>query len=573
MSTAPADLDAATSLENARSWPDVSVLFVCGFSLTALAHVPVLWTYLTSLYSLPHYGYILTLPVFAAVLAFSNLRHLGELTPGNRWVALGWFAPSLFLLAASSVFDSPWLGGISSIWTILAVCYALGGSKLVVAALPSWVMLCLAIRLPLLLDEKLVQVLQSVAARRASELLHYIGQAHILDGNVVETPHKRYLVEEACSGVQSLFAITACTIFYILWVRMAWWRSILIFAVCWFWVWTANVARIVSVTYFNSTLGWPVDAGPMHDALGVALFIITLLLIVSSAHLIWFFLPYGVFGGRDGTAESADHEVTAVGPPTKVTTVRRTIFASPFFQLTYAAMLLLVWLPQWRVPEVTASPVQLGLLSGKFGPTEFNGWTRSEFTKGDEGFRADSRRDDSQWGARSQVWRFSKGSKEIIVTLDYPFLGWHDLTTCYAVDGWVIDERKVADVPRSKKYPDAIAPGERFVQTTMRKPERNDHGFVVYQCFNDRRIPIPVPVYDPFHMLATRLKAYRQRLLTLGAAGSGMNDQVRSYQLQVKLQDHAKPLKDDTKDAIELFQEYRGLLSGKLSALPEGGAR
>lgn len=568
MSTAPADLEAATSVATERMRTQISPLVVGGILLAALAHIPVLWTYLRSLYSLPHYGYILTLPVFAGVLAFGRVRNLGDLYPGNRWVALGWFLPSLFLLMISSVFDSPWLGGISSIWAMLAVAYAVGGATLVFALLPSWLMLCLAIRLPLLLDEQLVQVLQSVAARRASDILHYIGQAHILDGNVVETPVKRYLVEEACSGVQSLFAITACTIFYILWTQMAWWRSILIFIVCWFWVWTANVARIVSVTYFNSTYGWSVDEGWMHDALGVALFILTLLLIVSSAHLIWFFLPYGIFGGRDGTEESADESRKPQGAPTHFASLRRSIFASPAFHLTYALLLLFVWLPQWRVPQATASPVQLALLNREFAPA-FAGWA---LEPGDRGFKADSRRDDSQWGARSQVWHYRKDSKEITVSLDYPFLGWHDLTTCYAVDGWTIDKRLAEPVPRSERAMHVIGPEERFVKTSMRRPEKNDYGYVVYQCFNDRQVPIPVPEFNLFHMLGMRLKAYKQRLMTLGASGSGMNDQVRSYQLQVMLQDHGRPLPQDEADVVKVFQEFRIRLHDKLSASPAGGA-
>jgi len=578
MSTAPADLEADAAEPTSRVWPEVSVVALIGVLLPLLAHLPVLWNYAWGLYTLPHYGYILTLPIFAAVLAYSRVRHLGELAPGNHWVAAAWFFPAVFLLAASSVFDSPWLGGISSVWVVIATGYAIGGGPLVVALLPSWAMLCLAIRLPFLADERLVQWLQSVAAERASALLHAIGQPHILDGNVVETPVKRYLVEEACSGVQSLFAITTCTLFYVLWTRMAWWRAILIMAVSWFWVWTANVARIVLVTYLNSSLGWKVDDGPWHDAMGVALFATTLLLILSSAHLIWFFLPYGIFGGRDGNEESAEAERNR-GPWTKLPKLRSTIFSSPAFQVVYVLMLLFVWIPQWRVPFPTASPAQLSQLGKNFAPADFEGWRLKGGTFETENGKSDSRqekpiarRDDSQWGAFSQNWIYEKNSKEVTVSLDYPFLGWHDLTTCYAVDGWKIDKRVVASVPQSTKVPDAIGADERYVQTSMRRPEKNDYGFVAYQCFNDRRVPIPVPEFNIFSMLGDRLKAYRRRLLTLGASGSGLNDQVRTYQLQVLMQDHDELLDKDRAEAERLFVHFRVLLDRKLAAADNGGA-
>ncbi|MCE9608419.1 MAG: exosortase U [Planctomycetia bacterium] len=566
MSTAPAELEAATSIEQTHARPFVASLAVIGILLPALAHLPILWSYASSLYSLPQYGYILTLPVFATVLAYSRVRHLGTLTPGNFWVSFGWFISAALLLATSSVFDSPWLGGISSFWAMTAIGYALGGRRLLVAILPSWVMLCLAIRLPMLLDEQLVQVLQSIAARRASALLHYIGQAHILDGNVVETPTKRYLVEEACSGIQSLFAITACTVFYILWTRMSWWRAILILVVSWFWVWTANVARIVLVAYLNSTMGLPVDKGWMHDALAVGLFALTLGLIVSSAHLIWFFLPYGIFGGRDGSEESADADASTLDGPTRLSPPKQTIFASPFFQVFYAALLLFIWLPQLRIPNATASPVQLNGLEESFAPESFKGWTRAA-----EGFQSLQRKDDSQWGAHSQSWRYRKGNKKIIVSLDYPFLGWHELATCYAADGWTIDQRLVVPVPEIPGKPEAINPGERFVNTSMRRPEQNDYCFVVYQCFNDRRMPIPVPEGNIFRLLSDRLKTYRRRLATLGASGSGMNDQVRTYQLQVILQDLAAPTETDRLETVALFMHFRGLLHSTLTPLPAGG--
>lgn len=570
MSTAPADLEADAAVRTERVWPEVSIIALFGIVLPLAAHLPVLWNYAWSLYSLPHYGYILSLPIFAAVLAYSRVRHLGELSPGNVWIAAVWFFPALFLLAASSVFDSPWLGGVSSIWVLIALGYAVGGAPLVKALLPAWAMLCLAIRLPFLLDERLVQKLQTIAGERASSLLHYFGQPHILDGNVVETPVKRYLVEEACSGVQSLFAITTCTIFYILWSRMAWWRAILILGVSWFWVWTANVARIVLVTYLNSTFGWKVDEGALHDTMGVALFAVTLLLILSTSHLIWFFLPYGIFGGRDGDMASADAE-KQLGPPTKLPRLRGTIFSSPVFQFAYLALLLFVWIPQWRVPAVIASPVQLNQLGKGFAPQNYDGWVLVGGTFQNPNGEPDSRRDDSQWGARSQNWKYRKGSKEIVVSLDYPFLGWHDLTTCYAVDGWKIDNREVAPVPASTEVEDAIGKDERYVKTSMRRLEKNDYGFVAYQCFNDRKVPIPVPELNVFSMARDRLKAYRQRLLTMGASGSGLNDQVRTYQVQVLMQDHAELADDDRREAERFFVHFRTLLDRALGAPRQGG--
>ena len=37
----------------------------------------------------------------------------------------------------------------------------------------------------------------------------------------------------------------------------------------------------------------------------------------------------------------------------------------------------------------------------------------------------------------------------MVISIDYPFYGWHELTICYRADGWDLASRKVIDVPRT----------------------------------------------------------------------------------------------------------------------------
>jgi hypothetical protein len=44
-------------------------------------------------------------------------------------------------------------------------------------------------------------------------------------------------------------------------------------------------------------------------------------------------------------------------------------------------------------------------------------------------------------GAKSNFWVYHSGSLKAAVALDYPFIGFHDATICYASSGWSINSK------------------------------------------------------------------------------------------------------------------------------------
>lgn len=574
MSSGTAMLDVPQAdLPQARVSAFYQIRGAVGLLFIGLAHLPILWNYCVALIALPQYEYILALPVFAAILVYSRTCHLGPLRSGGTWATFGFFLVSAAGVVLATVFDSPWLGAIAALWALLACAYAWGGATLTKAFLPAWCVLWLLVRLPMDSDTQLVQNLQSIAAARASVLLHLIGQPHILQGNVIETPEKAYAVEDACSGVQSLFAITACTVFFVLWSRMSWWRSLLLLAVAWWWVWAANVARVVIVTYFNSNYDLPIDEGWMHDALGVALFALTLALVYSSGRILWFFLPFGIFGGRDGidTDLLAPSAVDKLSIPTRLPPLSSTPLASVWLSLFYLVVVGFLVLPQLRIPEASASPTRLDSLEERNAPPQAGSWLLVPGS-----FRFEERKVDSQWGARSRSWRYHKGSRELIVSVDYPFMGWHDLGTCYAANGWSLLSREhlpfSEDSGRGGDAAAAIAASQGVVMR-LQKPVENDYGLVLFQLFNGRMQPLPVPQTNVIKVLAERLRGYRERLATLGASGSDLNSQTQTFQIQLFLQDHAPLTQQDERELRQLFVGFRSQLAATLNASPPGESR
>lgn len=558
MSTAAAPLETPLP----RSQPIFSWRATLGIVSLLLAFGPIVYRYLRGVIQLPHYEFVLLLPIGAAILAVPRWGRLGNLSPG-RAVPFFWLLGSgIALLLASTVLDSPWFGAIAALFAAAAAIYAVGGRRLLLVLLPAWCLLWLGIRLPLTADEHLSQSLQQIAASRASAVLNYLGEDHILDGNVVETPRQRYMVEEACSGVQSLFAITACTVFFAFWMREPPGRVILLLLVAWWWVWLANVGRVIAVTVLNSRWDLPVADGMGHTILGVVLFCMTLGLIVSSEHLILFFLPRGIFTNKDKIGRVAAKPTVDHGP-TRLPSLSQTWLSSSALVVACMGLTMLQWLPQMNVSKPTATPVTLDGLQAGMVPTEIQGWRLR-----DDGYSFVQRRADSQWGAKSQTWRYVKGPKELVISVDYPFLGWHELTICYRADGWNMESRKVVDVQRDQQSADVIGENEKCVETVLQKPQDGAYGFLMFTSFNDRQEALPVAQQlSLYQRLLDRVNSFWDRLRTMGAVGSGKDDQVQSFQMQVFLQLPATPTELDREEARAVFSEIRTRLGRHLKQI------
>ena len=70
----------------------------------------------------------------------------------------------------------------------------------------------------------------NLTAKITGSLLDLVPVAHVMSGHVIEVSGKRLLVEEACSGVHSLFSVLTSAFFFLLWTRCPPIRSALVLA-------------------------------------------------------------------------------------------------------------------------------------------------------------------------------------------------------------------------------------------------------------------------------------------------------------------------------------------------------
>lgn len=257
--------------------------------LLFLVHIPFVVPELLRLWYREHYQFF---PF--ALAAFGVLFYQRRLPSSFRWTwqGIALIVADLVLLAGGIFLNSSLLVYVGLILLMLAVCLATADAKFKRSLGYLILLPLITLRLPLNYDTQAIHWLQRATTSVASQLLNYFGFLHLRAGNVLEFPGKRFLVEEACSGVQSLFtvlflaALIACgnrrKLFHTVFVLLS--------AACFAGV--MNVLRVSAIAIAWSDIQMDLSSGWQHDTIGYLALICAAGLVYSTdAALAFFFSP------------------------------------------------------------------------------------------------------------------------------------------------------------------------------------------------------------------------------------------------------------------------------------------
>jgi exosortase len=578
----PATLSARLWAGFRANWP------AC---LTALAFLPLLALHLNDVWARPHYEFVPLLIPGAVLLIWQRVRNLGVLEPGDRVLALPMGVLVWALLAMAILFVSSWLGAVAALLALLAGAFAMGGRPLARAITPAVVLLSLAIPPPFHLDYTLVGRLQAIVSRCAGLILDLFKIDHVMEGNVIDLGSRQLLVDQACSGINSLFTLGAFTLFYILWTRASWMRAAVLLFSAIFWVIAGNVLRVATIGVLAARFGIDATAGKKHTALGIIGFALMVLMVVCTDRLLAFarssyrLVRHHAWGtarevaraswgdllfrwdevlerrdadrskrglrwrhrhARDGAGEvegSPDAtETDTMGSrrrsgPTLFPDVRRTWLGTMAGGLAFALLLI----PQTRLPALDWSAIlaDRDVEARAFAALDESAMPEKVAEMRRIGFRAETRDHDLTWGENSRTWSYGAPLGSVMVSLDYPFVGWHDLTDCYLGRGYQVVSRRV------------VATGESG-QALLVDLSRRDGRFarLLFGLFDREGKPLrPPDDRGFFDALTTRVSSWR---LTDAPA---IESSRPTHQVQV-IQMSASPPKDnDSPDLLALYRQ------------------
>lgn len=423
--------------------------------LLLAGQLPLLIKFFADLWSRPQYQFFPVALIAAGYVFWDRMRETPAdgMTRGSRRVTIALLVLSWLILSGGLLYLR-WMAPVSAWLLLAAAVWWLGGSRLARAALPAGVLLLVMIPPPAHMDDALASRLRVMAVHASSRVLDLVSLPHLVTGTVIEIPGHRLLVEEACSGINSLMSVIAFTLLYGIWQRRRPWTTGLLLAAAAAFVICANVVRI--------TLGailvhfWQIDilAGTGHELLGMLLFAISLALVISFDRFLLLLPKKGDIPNFVSPAAVPPTGGTGVPPVRGAAHGRDARFAGKvIWWIAAIAFAGLGVCMQARVGHAWPTS-RLGDEATFTLPTNLAGWER---VQGEGTLNGRPETD----GRKSHFWVYRSGGIKAAVAMDYPFIGFHDATICYASSGWAIATRSELQPPGRSQ--------DEYVQISMSK--------------------------------------------------------------------------------------------------------
>lgn len=273
---APAATNDATN--DARSGAVAAVAAVV--LLLALFH-PILAVRTHFYLEQPRYSHCLLLPVVSAIWVWERWDTLRAVPRGPSRAGVAATCVAVLLFLYGRVQNMNLLQHAALLLAIPSVVAALWGGALVRRLTFPVAYLLLTVPLPKTWDDAITLPLQSIATTTAESVFDLFGWVVVRQGNVLHLPGLKLLVEDACSGIHSLYALVALGVAFAAFVeRPAWLRATLVVATVPIAV-TANSVRVIATGWLAYKVDPAYAEGISHSATGMIVFVVGLLLLLA----------------------------------------------------------------------------------------------------------------------------------------------------------------------------------------------------------------------------------------------------------------------------------------------------
>lgn len=445
--------------QSSHAWSNPALILAAAM---LIGHAPLAILHLRSLWMREQYQYFPFVIGAVILLLWTRWQEAPPATANpSRWLGLaeGLAVSAVITLLGAILTVSPWLAFVSLNIGLASVFAMLGRQKVIPYLWGIWLLLWLLVPLPLNVDGRLVRYLQQLSSKLSSAILDLFGILHLMAGNVLRLPSKEFFVDEACSGIISVMSMIACAAIYAVWKNRSFPHLVALVLSGITWALVLNVLRICLIAGAYHFFEIDLSSGAIHEGLGLALFLLMFLALVSTDHLFTLlFAPIDLGhlgeGGHDNRLVQLWNRLTRSHTPSAATDALEDLssenariglprvstaltWSLPFILL---GIVQLIWLPSSETPEVDQALEQALAIEEDSLPMRIGPWIRESF----ESVERDALND---FGKYSKSFRYRHSAEDGViatVSLDFPYRGgWHDLCLCYRNSGWQIDDRIV----------------------------------------------------------------------------------------------------------------------------------
>jgi exosortase len=211
-----------------------------------------------------------------------------NVVPGQSWVITLIMAAAIAMYVIGQAFDFVTADAAGLYGVGIAIFYAKFGARAVFRNWFIFLYLLFAVPPPSIWVDSLTSPLKQLVSSAATALLQPFGIPVVHQGVVIYVAQYQLLVEDACSGLNSLIGLLAISLFYIYLTRGSSWRYAALLAVLAIPIAIiANVFRIIILILLTYFAGDSVAQGFLHFAAGIFIFITALVLIFLLDALIY----------------------------------------------------------------------------------------------------------------------------------------------------------------------------------------------------------------------------------------------------------------------------------------------
>jgi exosortase len=428
------------------NWMDAS--FAAG--LVGLS--PLLYEHAQNLWRKPHFQFFPIAWLLFAYLVYSRGRIAPTASPFRRGIAIAIALLSIAVGGVSVIWFSPWLAHVAMALVCAAWMYGrLGGNAWHVPI--AWLsLLVVSLPMPLNLDQRLIQSLQSRSARSASSLLDVFGISHLPTGNVIEIQSGKLFVDEACSGVDSLYALAAVALGLVIWNQRNFVQSLIVLMTVPVWAWLGNTIRILAIAMLLDQFDMDLTHGLPHSILGMITFSLSCAcLLVTQSLLTTLLTPFpfksitaGPFHELFNSVVTFPRNEFSVGkkknapstgesvPPLLSRKSIGIMHCAVWGLLGAGAALPVMGIGPWKRESIKTPVISQAAVEQTFVASSLPS-TVADMRQ--VAFQTVHRERDDTNGAHSATWQFIDGEQRVQVSVDFPFVGFHALEVCYLLTG------------------------------------------------------------------------------------------------------------------------------------------
>lgn len=199
---------------------------------------------------------------------------------GNIWIVAAILLLAVFAYIIGQAFDFVTLDALGLYGVMLAITYSRLGYRAIFSNWFVFFYLMFAVPLPSIWVDALTSELKQFVSTAATALLAPLGVPVAHEGVVIYVAQYQLLVEDACSGMNSLVGLLAIGLFYIYLVRASsWLYSVILAGFIVPLAILANIVRIVILILLTYFSGDAAAQGFLHFAAGIFVFLTELLLV------------------------------------------------------------------------------------------------------------------------------------------------------------------------------------------------------------------------------------------------------------------------------------------------------